>query len=46
VYQELFTEKGNQLFYLCGWAEMIKEAKHNLENLVFDKKQIRFESYD
>lgn len=46
VYQEIFTEKGNQLFYLCGWADMIKEAKHHLSNLVFDKKQIRFESYD
>jgi ferredoxin-NADP reductase len=46
VYLELFPEPGNHLFYLCGWANMLKDARENLQNLVLDKKQIRFESYD
>lgn len=46
VYKELFKERGNHLFYLCGWANMLKEARENLQALVLNKKQIRFESYD
>lgn len=46
VYNELFDEPGDHLFYLCGWAAMLKEARENLLNYVHDKKQIRFESYD
>lgn len=46
VYKEIFTQKGNYLFYLCGWASMLKEARENLSEIVHHKKQIRFESYD
>ncbi len=46
VYKELFPEQGNHLFYLCGWAAMLKEAREHLQELVPDKKHIRFESYD
>jgi len=46
VYHELFPEAGNHLFYLCGWANMLRDARENLQKLVVDKKQIKFESYD
>jgi len=46
VYLDLFKEQGNNLFYLCGWANMLKEARENLKEMVYDRKQIRFESYD
>ncbi|MEX1190028.1 MAG: FAD-binding oxidoreductase [Bacteroidia bacterium] len=46
VYLEMFKEPGSHLFYLCGWANMLKEARENLKDLVLDRKQIRFESYD
>jgi len=46
VYHELFPEAGNHLFYLCGWANMLRDARENLQKLVLDKKQIKFESYD
>ncbi len=46
VYLDLFKEPGNHLFYLCGWANMLKEARENLKEMVYDRKQIRFESYD
>ena len=46
VYLERYKEPSDTIFYLCGWAAMLKEARENLQNLVFDKKQIRFESYD
>lgn len=46
VYKELFPISGDHLFYLCGWANMLKEAREHLQEFVLDKKQIRFESYD
>jgi len=46
VYLSRYKEPTQTIFYLCGWAAMLKEARENLQPLVFDKKQIRFESYD
>lgn len=33
-------------FFICGWKEMVKQAKANLQNLGFDKKQIKIEIYE
>jgi CDP-4-dehydro-6-deoxyglucose reductase len=33
-------------FFICGWKEMVKQAKTNLQNLGFDKKQIKIEIYE
>jgi ferredoxin-NADP reductase len=46
VYEELFSDKRPALFYLCGWSNMLHEAKDRLLALGYDKKAIRFEEYD
>ena len=33
------------IFYLCGWRDMIKEARNNLKELGFDSKKIKLEIY-
>ena len=35
----------NPLFYLCGWRDMIKEARSKLKNLGIDSKSIKLEIY-
>lgn len=46
VYEEIFSDRRPAYFYICGWADMLKEARQRLENMGYDKKSIRFESYD
>jgi CDP-4-dehydro-6-deoxyglucose reductase len=46
VYEEIFADKRPATFYMCGWRDMLHEARQRLENMGYDKKQIRFESYD
>ena len=36
----------NPLFYLCGWRNMVKEARMNLKGLDFESKRIKLEIYD
>ena len=47
--QYLDLIKGNKLkdpiFYLCGWRDMIKEARGNLKECGFDSKKIKLEIY-
>lgn len=54
VYEELVREKlfptegENPLpayFYLCGWKNMVDEAKQRIQAMGFDKKAIRLELY-
>lgn len=45
IYQELAKDKPDAVFFLCGWKNMIDEAKQNLLEMGFDKKQIHFELY-
>ena len=33
------------LFYLCGWKNMISEAKQNLLDFGYDRKSIKLEVY-
>ena len=35
----------NPTFYLCGWRDMIKEARLNLKDVGFDSKKIKLEIY-
>lgn len=46
VYEEIFADRRPAWFYICGWADMLKEARQRLEAMGYDKKAIRFESYD
>ncbi len=46
IYEELFADKRPALFYICGWPDMIKEARVRIEAMGYDKKRIRFEQYD
>ena len=46
IYHEIFSDKRNASFYMCGWKDMLKDARLNLEKMGYDKKKIRFESYD
>lgn len=46
VYEEILErEKPDALFYLCGWKEMIAEAKQRIQALGYDKKAIHQELY-
>ena len=46
VYEEIFADKRPAYFYICGWADMLKEARQRLATMGYDKKVIKFESYD
>lgn len=46
VYQKLFEDKRPAYFYICGWKDMLNETRKRLENMGYDKKYIKFESYD
>jgi CDP-4-dehydro-6-deoxyglucose reductase len=45
VYEELCFSKPDALFYLCGWKDMIDEAKERIQKIGYDKKNIHFEIY-
>jgi CDP-4-dehydro-6-deoxyglucose reductase len=46
VYLEKYkTPDPNRLFYLCGWTEMVDEARKNLAELGYDRSQVKFELY-
>ena len=45
IYKELAQGKTEADFLLCGWKNMIDEARQNLTAMGYDKKQIHFELY-
>jgi ferredoxin-NADP reductase len=45
VYESLTTEKQPALFYLCGWKNMVDEARARIAALGYDKKDIHLELY-
>jgi CDP-4-dehydro-6-deoxyglucose reductase len=45
VYQELCANKPEAHFLLCGWKNMIDDARKNLAEMGYDKQQIHFELY-
>jgi ferredoxin-NADP reductase len=46
VYEEIFADKRPAYFYLCGWRNMVTEARTRLANLGYDKKSVHVELYD
>jgi CDP-4-dehydro-6-deoxyglucose reductase len=46
VYEEIFADKRPATFYLCGWRDMLHDARKRIEEMGYDRKKIRFESYD
>ena len=46
VYEEFFADRRPALFMLCGWRDMLKEARERIAAMGYDKKAIRFETYD
>lgn len=45
IYEELIQDTASGQCYLCGWREMIDEAKQRLAQLGMDKKDIHVEIY-
>ncbi len=46
VYEEIINgNKPDASFYLCGWKEMIDEAKQRIQQLGYDKRSIHLELY-
>ncbi|MEO6541431.1 MAG: FAD-binding oxidoreductase [Ferruginibacter sp.] len=45
IYEELCKEKKPAGFLLCGWREMIDEAKKRILNMGYDDKDIHIEIY-
>ncbi len=45
-YLEEFKDKREAYFYICGWTEMVREAKNNLKALGYDRRSIKIELYD
>ncbi len=45
VYEELCAEKQSAHFFLCGWKNMIDEAKKRITDLGYDRKSIHQELY-
>jgi ferredoxin-NADP reductase len=46
LYEKLFADKRPATFYLCGWKNMIMEARERLTAMGYEKSQIKFELYD
>lgn len=45
IYEELCQERQPAEFYLCGWKNMIDEAKQRIQAMGYDKKAIHQELY-
>lgn len=45
IYEELLAGKQPAHFFLCGWKEMINEAKQRIQTLGYDRKNIHQELY-
>jgi CDP-4-dehydro-6-deoxyglucose reductase len=46
IYEQLLDDKNAEAqFYLCGWRDMINDARQRLQARGFDKKDIHFELY-
>jgi CDP-4-dehydro-6-deoxyglucose reductase len=46
IYKEIFTENQPAEFYICGWRDMVTQARLNLMEMGYKRKQIHFERYD
>jgi len=46
IYSELYSGKPPAYFYICGWKNMILEARDNLLKMGYVRNDIKFELYD
>lgn len=46
IYEEIFEYKQPATFFLCGWKNMIMEARDRLSIMGYEKTNIKFELYD
>lgn len=46
IYKQLFADVRPATFYICGWSNMVREAKNSLKEMGYGRKQINFELYD
>jgi NAD(P)H-flavin reductase len=46
VYEELFADKRDARFYVCGWKNMCNEARSRLKQFGYNRRQYFFEEYD
>lgn len=46
IYKDLFKDLPATEFYICGWRDMVTEARTNLMEMGYKRKQIHFERYD
>jgi ferredoxin-NADP reductase len=45
IYERLCADRPEALFFLCGWKNMIDEAKKRITDMGYDKKAINLELY-
>ena len=45
VYEEICEDRRPAFFYLCGWKEMLDEARKRITEMGYDKKSIHLEIY-
>ena len=45
-YLEVFRDKPDAMFYLCGWTAMLKETRDRLKDLGYTRADIKVEFYD
>jgi len=45
IYEDLAKEKQPAVFMLCGWKDMIDEAKKRIQDMGYDRKSIHQELY-
>jgi CDP-4-dehydro-6-deoxyglucose reductase len=46
IYEDIFADRRPATFYICGWKAMLVEARKRIEAMGYDRKRIKFESYD
>lgn len=46
VYQQLFADRRDARFLVCGWTAMLTDARRNLKEMGYNRRQYFFESYD
>lgn len=46
VFTDLYSDGRDANFYICGYKDMITEARRNLHELGYTKDQINFEKFD
>ncbi|MEO1436197.1 MAG: FAD-binding oxidoreductase [Bacteroidota bacterium] len=45
VYEAAYADKKDVAFYLCGWSNMVDEARERLANMGFTEKEVFYELY-